>query len=666
VGDVETLLKKIEQAAVLGFDVEYTSPTIKLPGQKAKPDALRAKLHGFAIAYLLPGERKPGSTYVPVRHEDADNADSFDVARIIDALLEAADRGIRVWAHNASAELQTCMNAGFINEGTHCMFHDSMVAVWLLGNLDEDGNEKRKGDDKLALKFLRVKMLGKPERPDFQAITKGQPLETVALSVVAPYCRHDAVDCLELGEYAWARLPAELQRHMVELDQKCIEPIRAMEAAGMAVDTAALSEAAAEWSKRCDEIRAEFELMTTTTVSLPVKVKVADGLFKNGNVKYRTEVQDLDCERGANISSSEQISKWCYDVLKVWPTEGLKRNAKGAFSTEKETLLPFCKLPGLGGELARMRLEFNKLDKLVSTYCRPMIAAPSQYADGRLHCRFKLTGTDTQRLSSSGPNLQNLPSRSKEGKAIRKAIVAPPGRKIVVVDANQAELRIAAHLSQDPELSLCYELEEDVHAGTLAMLRAMDPSFERTDAKVVNFSSLYNITARALSAPGKMNCSEERAQLALDTFYRRFPTIEAFKEWCYNFIIENGYMRTVDGFRRPISGKVVFDKILRKRALHWMSRNRGPNTAIQGSVAGIMKIAMVRLYDEWRAAGFWGHGPNQVVLICQEHDSFVAEAGEAVAERAKADMIRHVETAVKLRVPFKADGKIGNSWADCK
>ena len=666
--DVPALLQKIRTAEVLGFDVEYTAPTIKLPGRKPQPDRFRAKLHGFAVAYQLPGAPRPGSTYVPVRHclPGDVNVDAFDVTCIVDELLSAAESGKRVWAHNASAELQTLINEGMFPEGRHCPFFDSMVATWLLGNLDEDGQEKRKGDDKLALKFLRVRLLGKPERPDFKAITKGKPLETVELSVVAPYCRYDAVDCLELGEYAWSKLDPELQRHMVTIDQKCIEPLRAMEAAGMAVDAGPLEESRKEWSARCDQLRAEFELMTTASVMMPTKVKVADGLFKNGNVRYRTEIQELPCEAGASISSSEQISKWCYDVLQVWPTAGLKRNAKGCFSTEKEVLLPFQQLPGLGGELARMRLEFNKLDKLVSTYARPMMAAPSQYADGRLHCSFKLTGTDTQRLACANPNLQNLPSRSKEGKAVRKAIVAPPGRKIGVVDASQAELRIAAHLSRDPELSLCYELEEDIHAGTLAKMREINPDFQRTDAKVVNFSSLYNITAQALSRPDKMNCEVERCQQALDAFYARFTHIAPFQEWCYNFIIENGYMRTIDGFRRPIDNRVVYDKILGRRALFWKSRNRGPNTAIQGSVAGLMKIAMIKLYDQWRAEEIWGLGPGQVALLAQEHDSFVFEACDTVAERALKDCIYHIEHAVRLRVPFKADGKLGQSWGDCK
>lgn len=125
-------------------------------------------------------------------------------------------------------------------------------------------------------------------------------------------------------------------------------------------------------------------------------------------------------------------------------------------------------------------------------------------------------------------------------------------------------------------------------------------------------------------------------------------------------------METVDGYRRPINGRVVYDRILKRRALHWKSRNRGPNTAIQGSVAGIMKIALIRLYDEWRAKDRWGFGPMQAVIIAQEHDSLVAEAGADMAEVVAADMVRHIETAFPLSVPFKADFKIGNSWAECK
>lgn len=664
--NVEKLLSRIRLATVLGFDVETTGPNIKLPGRKPLFDPFRARLHGFAVATILPGEKRPSSTYVPVAHSlpgDV-NLDSFDCTRILDALLERASEGARVWAHNAAAELQCLINEGVWQEGAHCPFQDSMVAAWLLGNLDEDGYEKKKSEDKLALKFLRVHLLGLEPRPDFMKITGGKPLESIELDVVGPYCEADAADTLLLGEWALARLDPELVKHMVTIDQRCIEPLRAMEAAGMLIDGEAIEAARKEWAARCVELREDFELLTTTTLELPTKIKVADGLFKNGNVRYRTEVQNLPVERGCSISSSEQISQWCYDVLEVWPTDGLERGNNGSWPTDKVVIAGFTELEGLGGELARMRLEFNRLDKLVSTYARPMLAAPSQYADGRLHCRFKLTGTDTQRLSSSGPNLQNLPSRTPEGKVIRKAIIAAEGRRIVVVDANQAELRIAAHLSRDEELSLCYELEEDIHAGTLAMMRQYDPGFQRGDAKIVNFSSLYNITAQALSV--KMKCSVERAQLALDAFYARFKKVAPFQEWCYNFIIENGYMRTIDGFRRPIASRVVYDKFLGRRALHWKSRNRGPNTAIQGSVAGLMKIAMINLYDQWRNENRWGLDVGKAVLIAQEHDSLVADVCASFADQALRDMIRHIETSVKLRVPFKADGKIGQSWADCK
>lgn len=673
--NVDALIARIQAAEVLGFDVEYVSPTIKLPGRKPKPDPYRAKLHGFAVA-TLPKHGPIRRTYVPVRHclPGDQNVDAFDVLRLVDALLERAEVGARVWAHNAAAELQALINEGYIKEGTHCPFYDSMVAAWLMGNLDEDGREKKKGDDKLALKHLRVKVLGLEWRPDFAAITKGQPLETVDLATVAEYCELDASDCLLLGEHAWARLDPELQKHAVTIDFKSIEPLRAMSAAGMTINAPVLEEAQAVWRKRADELREEFELFTTTTLEVPVKVKEPVGFFKNGNVKYKTVEKMLPRDQGCSISSSQQISRWCFDVIQCWPTDGLERNKEGFWPTDKETLTPFLKLPGLGGQLAAMRLEFNKLDKLISTYARPMIAAPSQYGDGRLHCSFKLTGTDTQRLSSSDPNLQNLPSRSEEGKVIRKAVVAAepepgaPPREIGCCDANQAELRIAAHLSRDEELTLCYELGEDIHAGTLAMMQAMNPSagFTRSDAKIVNFSSLYNITANTLAGPLKMNCDVEKAAAALDAFYGRFKRIGPFQEWCYQFIIDNGYMRTIDGFRRPISNRVVYDKVLGRKALHWMSRNRGPNTAIQGSVAGLMKIAMINVYDQWRREGVWGRGAGQVVLIAQEHDSLVTDHCTSIREKVEADLTYHIENAVKLRVPFRADFKSGPTWAACK
>jgi DNA polymerase-1 len=643
----------------LGFDVETFGPSIEFPGGDEGPDPYRARIVGMSVA-----TSPDVYTYVPVRHRTGDPCVSESAMRdLIAAILRAVERGVRCWAHGLTYELNVFRNEGFPVEDSS-KFDDSMVAAWLAQRPEAAVN---RGDDDaetaLGLKPLRVAM-GLPARPEYRDVVGDRDIRDVPVAEIAEYAGLDAADAISVGLWAWEGVQElRLERHYREVDMPCVEPLRAMEAAGLPINVAKLAELEATFKERSAEYRARFEEITATELLLPVKLKEHHGEFyKNGNPKLVSVTKMLPHRASASPGNDGQVSRWMYEELKWWPTAKLKRNKKGLFPVGKEFVQDFTLLPGSAGEAAQLRLDYQKVTKLASTYTTPMQALANQYADGRVHPRFKLCGTATQRLSSSGPNMQNCPARSAEGKLIRMAIEAPPGEKIVVVDMNQAELRVAGHLSQDEELVLCYLLDEDVHAGTLAALRTYWKAATRTDAKVTNFSSLYNITAKKLAV--KMRCPVERAEQALDAFNKRFAGYVDWKERCYQYVIDRGYMQTVDGYRRRIAPALAYDRFVGGVALHWQSRNQAPNTAVQGSVAGFAKMAMVRIHAKWRDEGILRNG---VVLIAQEHDSLVAQAKNELAERVGRDMVEIVERVwPALRVPMKADLKIGQSWGACK
>lgn len=297
-------------------------------------------------------------------------------------------------------------------------------------------------------------------------------------------------------------------------------------------------------------------------------------------------------------------------------------------------------------------LEYRKRAKIVSTYMDNLVAMLD--SEGRLHGNFNQTGTNTGRLSSSSPNLQNMPAHDEWG--YRKAFIASPGYKLIVIDYSQIELRVLAHFSKDPTMIEAFCSGEDLHSATAKKVFKLDcPVAEikskypdlRQASKKVNFGISYGITAKGLSAD--LGISEREADKLIKDYFIHFPNVRRFIVAVQQYAKQFGYVRTLSGRKRSLD--IRGDR-------GWM--RKAVNTVIQGSAADIVKKAMVKLFKALKEAG------NEAHLICQVHDEMMLEVPEDKVNHYFDLMKTIMETVTTLRVPLEVDGNIGNSWYDAK
>lgn len=630
----------------IGFDTEFSGPEVRWK-DRTWLDWYSCELTGFSIADAN------DNWYVPVRHVGGTNVPIISALEFLQDLIDLARDGRRVWAHNLKVELQILKNEGLLVPGVGG-WADSMVAAWLAGW----------GANHASLKLKKLaEARGFGSGATFAEVAAKRQARDIPVEEIAAYAGRDAFLTLQLGEQAYQDLGTHsLRNHFHEIDMPLVEIIRSIEEWGTTVDHVRIREQMDRLQSEADRLVEDFAFLSMTSVALPVRERVPSGEFyKNGNPKLHTVETLKQFELGCKISNDHQVSRWLYDELRLWPTDGLRVNGANHWPTDKETLEKFTTIDGLGGTLARMRLDWAWRDKLCKTYLKPLLELPPQYADGLLHTSLNLTGTETQRFSSSNPNLQNVPSRTEEGRMIRAALRARTGWTFIIYDYSQIELRIMAHLSRDPEMVACYLLDIDIHAGTLETMRKTWAAAERVNAKTTNFSTIYRISAASLAV--KMHVTIREAEIAIEAFYRRFDHVRDYHDAAIGYAAAHGFARTLDGFKRFLDTTPKWDYRSKSRGLAWSVANEAINTPIQGSAAGICKVAMIKLWRRWTAMGVYG---TRVNLAGQEHDAIIAEAREDFALEADAHMKLDMESAAVLRVPLIADGGRGPSWAEAK
>jgi len=334
------------------------------------------------------------------------------------------------------------------------------------------------------------------------------------------------------------------------------------------------------------------------------------------------------------------------------PTEGLRKTTHG-FSTDAGTLEALKDQHPIVGLI----LAWRELDKLRSTYVDALPALINPVT-GRVHTNFNQTGTVTGRLSSSDPNLQNIPVRSEEGRRVRRAFVAPPGHKLLSVDYSQVELRILAHYSQDAALLKAFHDGVDIHRATAAAVYQVpldQVTYEqRRFAKAVNFGLMYGMGAFRLARDSNLTLAEAEDFIA--TYFAQFPGVRAYLDEARARAARLGYVETLLGRRR------YFPELSEKlgRKVDFQARQRAEreaiNMPIQGTAADIIKIAMIDLARALREER------RRARMILQVHDELVVEAPEAEKEAAMALVKQEMEEVVKLRVPLKVEIAAGRNW----
>ncbi len=351
--------------------------------------------------------------------------------------------------------------------------------------------------------------------------------------------------------------------------------------------------------------------------------------------------------REFNIGSPKQVG----DVLGELDIVSGRKTSTGRVSTSKAVLEELAQTH----ELPRLIIEYRELDKLKSVYTD---ALPDQIAaDGRIHCLLNQTVAATGRLSSSDPNLQNIPIRSELGRRIRRAFVAEKGNKIISADYSQLELRLLAHITQDAVMLEAFQKGEDIHARTARLVFGARTEEELKDArrfaKIVNFAIAYAIEPWGLSQ--RVGISRAEAKQVITDYYNTYKGVRRYMEGVPLRAREHGYVRSIYGRIRPLPGINDRNANIRKAA-----EREAINMPIQGTASDMVKIAMLHVTEEFKRANL------EARLLMQVHDELLVEAPAGESEQVAGILKREMESAVKLDVPLVVDVGIGNNWMDAK
>lgn len=351
--------------------------------------------------------------------------------------------------------------------------------------------------------------------------------------------------------------------------------------------------------------------------------------------------------REFNIGSPKQVG----EVLSDLHIDIGRKTSTGRISTSKAVLEELAQQ----FELPRLIIEYRELDKLKSVYTD---ALPHQIAtDGRIHCQLNQTVAATGRLSSSDPNLQNIPIRSEMGRRIRRAFVAEQGNKIISADYSQLELRLLAHITQDPVMLEAFQNGEDIHARTARLVFGAETDAElkeaRRFAKIVNFAIAYAIEPWGLSQ--RVGISRQEAKKVIEDYYNTYKGVRRYMEEVPVRAREHGYVRSIYGRIRPLPGITDRNANIRKAA-----EREAINMPIQGTASDIVKIAMLHVDEEFKRNNL------EARLLMQVHDELLVEVPEREVEKVTEILKHEMETAVELDVPLVADVGVGENWMDAK
>ena len=349
-----------------------------------------------------------------------------------------------------------------------------------------------------------------------------------------------------------------------------------------------------------------------------------------------------------NINSPKQVGELLFEHLKLDPKA--KKSSRGQYSTSEDVLQGLRDKHPVVGAI----LEYRELKKLVSTY----VAALPTYINpstGKIHTTYHQTTTATGRLSSSNPNLQNLPIRSERGRLIREAVIADEGCVFLSADYSQIELRLLAHLSQDEHLLHAFRTGQDIHAWTASKIYHValsDVSAEqRRRAKTANFGIIYGISAFGLSQ--QLGCTRTEAKQLIDDYFVAFPSVKTYIASQKAFAREHGYAITLFGRKRYLPGMVSENATVRSFA----ERN-AVNAPIQGTAADIIKRAMVRIHQRLQKE----HLHSQMIM--QVHDELNFNVPIAESERVRALVVYEMEHAADLTIPLVAACGVGQNWLE--
>lgn len=567
------------------LEVLRAAPQISLDTETTSENAMRAELVGLALAI------EPGAAfYIPVAHSYLGVPAQLDRAYVLQQ-LQPILASKPVVGQNLKYDAKVLRKYGLALKN---IAFDALLAEYLLDPA------ARKGLKELALKYL-----GHPVM-DFRDLGAAT-MSAVPVERAAEYAAADAEVVIRLQEKMLPELQAKNQEQLFyEIELPLVPVLVELESNGILLDREVLREQAKELETLATQLLQEI---------------------------FRLAGQDF------NPSSPKQVAYILFEKLKL----PVVRKTKTGPSTDAFVLQELVALHPLPEKL----LAYRELEKLLSTYINKL---PEQInpQTGRVHTNFQQHVAVTGRLSSTDPNLQNIPVRTELGGQIRRAFVAPPGRKLIGADYSQIELRVLAHLSEDRGLIEAFERDEDVHTRTAATifnlsLAEVGPR-ERRIAKMINFGLSYGMTGYGLAQ--RTGIPRKEAKQFIKNYFEKYPGVRVYMDRVVREAEEQGYLETLLGRRRYFSettGRAEREAI---------------NFPVQGSAADIMKLAMLRVYEKIKS------GEIQADMLLQIHDELIFEAEEDQTERAAQAIQATMEAAFTLRVPLKVETHIGDNWGE--
>ena len=586
-----SIIEDIKKKKFLSFDLETSSL-----------DYMEAKIVGISIAL---SDKK--SYYIPIGHSSNIKYKQLSEKYVLDNLKPILQsEKLKKIGHNLKYDRNVLVNYNINLVGIK---HDSMLLSYVY-----DSTAIRHGLDNAAEKYLSHKTIHYEDVAGKGA--KQIPFADVDIDIAAEYACEDAVISLELYNYLWSKVSKDknIVKVYSDIEMPLVPILSKIETNGVLIDSKALQKLSKDLDKELNEIESKC--------------------FKITNKEF-------------NLNSPKQLQEILYDELKI-PVS--KKTPTGKPSTDEDTLQFLAQT----NELPKLILEYRSLNKLKTGYTDKLPLQISK-TSGRVHTSYQQAITSTGRLSSTDPNLQNIPIKTSRGKKIRKTFIAQGEKRIFAADYSQIELRIMAHLSEDKNLLKAFKNKIDIHSFTAWEIFAIDIENVSTDdrraAKAINFGLIYGMSSFGLSK--QLGIPISAAKDYMDVYFERYPRIKSYMNQIKDFAKNNGYVETIYG--RKLYLPEISSKNVQRRKY---AERTAINAPVQGSAADIIKIAMIQI-DQWLS-----NNKSDTKMIMQVHDELVFEIPEKNAVADVENIIKIMKNCVSLNLPLEVNYGIDKNWGD--
>ena len=577
-------------------DYFLTNKILSLDTETTSTSAIDAELVGLSFAV-----KEFEAFYVPV---PANREEALQIVNIFKPVYES-DEILKV-GQNLKYDLEVLRNYGIELKGK---MWDTMIAHYLI-QPELHHNMDYMAEIYLNYQTIHIDELIGPKGKNQKSMRSLLP------SQVYEYAAEDADITLRLKNKLEPELKkAECEDLFYNIEMPLMPVLAEMEMNGVCLDTASLAETSKQFTNRMNEIEAR--------------------------------IYELAGER-FNIASPKQVGEILFDKLKI--VEKAKKTKTGQYVTSEEVLQQLRNKHEIVADI----LEHRGLKKLIGTYidALPKLINPKT---GHIHTSFNQTITATGRLSSSDPNLQNIPIRGEDGKEIRKAFIPEPGCLFFSADYSQIELRVMAHLSQDAEMIKVFSEGKDLHAATAANIYKKPieevTRDERTKSKRANFGIIYGITVFGLAE--RLDIPRDEAKMLIDGYFETFPQVHDYMEKSKEVAREKGYVTTLFGRRRYLP-----DINSHNATVRGFAERNAINAPIQGTAADIIKVAMIHIYNRFKAEGI------RSKMILQVHDELNFSVFPEEKEKVESIVLEEMQNALNLSVPLVADSGFGQNWLE--